>query len=97
VSELTATNTIIVDAFLSDDGLTLLYTWAPGGKKPDIYIASRASTTDRFSLAAPIADINSPDDERDPWLSPDGTTFFFTSDRTGTLQIYEATAMRQMR
>ena len=26
---------------------------------------------------------------------PDGTAFFFTSDRTGSLQIYEATAWRQ--
>ena len=28
--------------------------------------------------------------ERDPWLSPDGKHLFFSSDRDGTLSIYEA-------
>jgi Tol biopolymer transport system component len=27
-------------------------------------------------------------DERDPWLSPDGTEFYFASDRAGNHAIY---------
>ena len=30
------------------------------------------ATSDPFEQAVPIADLNSPSDERDPWLSPDG-------------------------
>jgi len=87
---------ILADAFLSDDGLTMFYAAASGGAKPDVYVAWRASTADRFSLPTPLTDLNTAADERDPWLSPDGTLFYFTSDRgNGVLQIYEATARRQ--
>jgi len=87
---------ILADAFLSDDGLTMFYAAAAGGAKPDMYVAWRASTADRFSLPTPLTDLNTAADERDPWLSPDGTLFYFTSDRgNGVLQIYEATARRQ--
>jgi len=87
---------ILADAFLSDDGLTMFYAAASGGAKPDMYVAWRASTADRFSLPTPLTDLNTAADERDPWLSPDGTLFYFTSDRgNGVLQIYEATARRQ--
>jgi len=89
---------IFADAFLSDDGLTMFYAAAQGSNKPDIFVAWRASTADRFSLPTLLADLNTAADERDPWLSPDGTVFYFTSDReNGVLQIYEATAMRQVR
>ena len=65
--------------------------------KPDMYVAWRASTADRFSLPTPLTDLNTAADERDPWLSPDGTLFYFTSDRgNGVLQIYEATASRRL-
>ena len=63
-----------------------------------MFVAWRVSTTERFSLPTPLADLNTDADERDPWLSPDGTMFYFTSDRRdGVLQIYEAPAMRQTR
>ena len=87
----------LADAFLSDDGLTMFYAAAAGGAKPDMYVAWRASTADRFSLPTPLTDLNTAADERDPWLSPDGTLFYFTSDRgNGVLQIYEATASRRL-
>ena len=97
ISELTAGDRSIADAFLSDDGLTLFYASAPPGAKPDLYVAWRVSTADRFSLATPLVDLNSAADDRDPWLSPDGTVFYFTSDRDDLLQIYEVPAMRQSR
>ena len=63
-----------------------------------MFVAWRVSTTDRFSLPTPLTGLNTDADERDPWLSPDGSMFYFTSDRgNGVLQIYETTATRQMR
>jgi hypothetical protein len=96
---LTGASTTLDDAFLTDDGLTLFYASAPvGGTTRDLFVAWRASTADPFSLPTPLRDLNSPADERDPWLSPDGTTFFFSSDRdNGVLQIFEAAASRQTR
>jgi Tol biopolymer transport system component len=47
-------------------------------------------------LPTPLTDLNTAADERDPWLSPDGTMFYFTSDREGdVLQIFEVSARRQ--
>jgi hypothetical protein len=87
---------VLADAFLSDDGLTMFYAAAVNGNKPDLFVAWRLTTDDRFSLPTPLTDLNTAADERDPWLSPDGTTFYFASDRgDGTLQIYEASASRQ--
>ncbi len=43
-----------------------------------------------FSVTQPLDDLNTAGDERDPWLSPDGHTLYFTSDRSGVLQIYTA-------
>jgi hypothetical protein len=87
---------IFADAFLSDDGLTMFYAAAIGTAKPDLFVAWRATTADRFSLPTPLTDLNTAADERDPWLSPDGTMFYFTSDREGdVLQIFEVSARRQ--
>jgi hypothetical protein len=98
VSGLTGSDATFADAFLSDDGLTLFYASAasPTGA-PDLFVAWRLTTADAFSLPTPLTDLNSARDERDPWLSPDGATFYFTSDRSGSLQIYEVEARRQPR
>jgi Tol biopolymer transport system component len=53
-------------------------------------VAWRRSTNEAFSVTQPLSDLNTPADERDPWLSPDGTTLYFTSDRGGILNIYTA-------
>ena len=44
----------------------------------------------RSRLPQPLGDLNTAADERDPWLSPDGKTLYFTSDRGGVLSIYTA-------
>ena len=36
-------------------------------------------------------EIDGPNAENDPWVSPDGHTIFFTSTRSGSLDIYTAT------
>jgi hypothetical protein len=96
----------IVDAFLTDDGLTLFYSSArapalgdaaqtapPDGGvvlTSDLYVAWRLSTSEKFSGTQPLGDLNTAGDERDPWLTPDGRTLYFTSDRDGVLGIYTA-------
>jgi hypothetical protein len=87
-----------VDAFLTDDGLTLFYSSArvPGladagaAITSDLHVAWRRSTSEAFSLRQPLDDLNTVADERDPWLTPDGRTLYFTSDRDGVLSIYTA-------
>ena len=54
----------------------------------DLFVTWRRSIDGPFSEPQPLTDLNTPDDERDPWMSPDGTTFYFTSDRGGSLNIY---------
>jgi len=97
ISGLSGVDASVTDAYLSDDGLTLFYAAAPPGTPPDLYVAWRLSTGDRFSLPTRLNELNTDGDERDPWLSPDGTVFFFTSDRSGSLQIYEVDVRRQAR
>jgi hypothetical protein len=63
---------------------------APAVAKSDLFVAWRRSTSEKFSAKQPLTDLNTPADERDPWLSPDGTTLYFTSDRSGVLNIYTA-------
>ena len=92
-----------VDAFLTDDGLTLFFSSAPatadagtqpgadgGSASSDLYVAWRRSAGEPFSVTQPLDDLNTAASERDPWLSPDGRTLYFTSDRGGVLQIYTA-------
>jgi hypothetical protein len=70
-----------------DAGLTL-----DGGPVPsaDLFVAWRLSVNDDFLVAYPLDDLNTSGDERDPWLTPDGKTLYFTSDRNGALNIYTA-------
>ena len=95
IAELDYTNRSTVDGFLTDDGLTLFFSSAPAGADAgaapgDLYVAWRRSTDGPFDVTQPLDDLNTAADERDPWLSPDGGTLYFTSDRSGVLQIYTA-------
>ena len=61
-----------------------------GAPNSDLFVAWRLSTSEQFSVTQPLDDLNTSADERDPWLSPDGTTLYFTSTRDGALNIYTA-------
>ena len=99
-----APNKLVVDGFLSDDGLTLFYSAAseaprdsgadanpdagPTFATSDLFVGWRRTTDGPFEVVQALTDLNTPSNERDPWLSLDGTTFFFTSDRGGVPNIY---------
>ncbi|HKP55657.1 MAG TPA: hypothetical protein VJV78_02990 [Polyangiales bacterium] len=87
----------VIDGFLSDDGLTLFFSGnerpgpGPGLGQYDLFVAWRKSTDDPFVNPAPLDELNTPtSDELDPWLSADGTEFYFTSTRSGFHNIYVA-------
>ena len=61
-----------------------------GVANSDLFVAWRRSLNEPFSVPQSLDDLNTAADERDPWLSPDGKTLYFTSDRAGVLSIYTA-------
>jgi hypothetical protein len=95
LSELELAGQSAIDAFLTEDGLTLYFNRSPGAGESagDLFVATRPSLSAPFSAELPLTTINTSQDERDPWLSPAGDRLFFSSDRDGTLSIYEASLL----
>lgn len=75
---------------LSPDLLTLYLFSNRSGNNLDLYVATRPSVGTPFATPTPITDINTWFSEADPWISPDGRTLYFSSDRSGPYQIYES-------
>jgi hypothetical protein len=95
IEELSVAGQSTVDGFLTEDGLTLFYSSAATADAGDLFYAVRPSMDEPFGEPVPIADLNTVADERDPWLGPDGTTFYFATNREGTLDIYVAIVSRE--
>jgi hypothetical protein len=71
-----------VDGFLTPDGLTLYFSSTRNlGQRGDLFVAQRSSLNDAFSEPRLLNGVNTVADERDPWLSRDGQTLYFASDR----------------
>ncbi len=69
-------------ACISADGLEMLLARVEDGKS-DIWFSRRSATTEPFGTAELLPkEINSPARESDPFLSYDGLSLWFTSDRT---------------
>lgn len=86
------TSTVESDPWL-DASETVLYftTDRPGGAGGlDIWRATRASKGAPFTAPTPVSAINSDADEADSWLSPDRTEIYFSSNRSGSWDIYRA-------
>lgn len=83
-----------VDGFLTEDGLTLFYVTGPALGSADMFVASRRNTEAAFEHFTPLRELNTISDERDPWLSADGSRFFFSSNRGGRYAIYETEVSR---
>ncbi len=73
---------------ISPDGLTIYYT-AQDGSEASIYKATRSSTGDPFGDIE-VVDFCLPDkEESHPYVTPDGTGFYFFGSWVGGLGIYE--------
>lgn len=95
LEELTGPGLIVVDAQLSEDGLLLLFTSVAEDDAPgDLYASVRSSLSSPFGAPVLLEGVNSPEDDRDPWLSPDGEILYFSSDRAGDVEIYSAERIR---
>lgn len=78
------------DAFLLEDGLTLLFARETNTGTTDLFVTQRLTPSDPFQPASPLGGVNSEADERDPWLSPDGTQLYFSSNRSGNFDLFVA-------
>ena len=65
-----------VNPHLSADGLTLVFA-SPGGGG-NLYISRRGALGSAWAPAAPITELNTLDDESDPWLSADQRRLYFS-------------------
>lgn len=75
------------DFFLTPNGLHLLFVSDPG-LSPDLYTATRPDAASPFDVPIALDDLNTSFEEREPWLSADGSLLFFTSNRSGRDLIY---------
>ncbi len=73
-------------ASVTKDGLTIFWdsTRSGGLGGPDIYYATRSSTSDPFGSAVHLPQLSSPAFEARPYISKDGTFLTFSSGRTGS-------------
>lgn len=70
----------------------VFYSNRPGATgQNDLWRATRSSAAEPFTSIEPIAELNSTATDWDPWMSIDGSTIVFGSNRSGDHEIYEAT------
>jgi hypothetical protein len=75
---------------VSGDGLTL-YSEFVDSTNIDIHVSTRSSVMTAFSGQMALAVIDTAAAEFNPWISQDGLTMYFTSDRDGFNDIFTAT------
>lgn len=75
---------------MTSDGLAIYFDSNRSGNN-ELYVATRTSPTAAFSTPTPIGELSSAGADSDAWISPDGHTLYFTSDRDGTLRLWQTT------
>lgn len=79
------------DSHLSDDSLELYFTAdLPGSEGHDLYRTRREAPDGDFGAPERVVELVSPQADEDPWVSPDGRTIYFSSERSGNREIYRA-------
>jgi RHS repeat-associated protein len=74
---------------LTADGFTLsadektAYVSRKASTDYDIYVTTRNSTSEPFVALSPVDPVNSPFDDRAPWISDDGLRLYFWTKNTG--------------
>lgn len=76
---------------LTSDGLTMfLESNATGGT--DVAMATRSSTAADFGAYSAVSVINNANAaDQNPWISGDGLTLYFASNRSGNFEVYKTT------
>lgn len=93
LDELYRDGSSVEDVFLTDDGRLAFFVQRSGANDGELVLSWRSAEGAPFGDPVPLAAVNTEGDERSPWLSPDGTRFFFaTARRDGRqLDIYATT------
>lgn len=89
VAELQTSGTETEPTLTPGDTLMILSGDGPGGR--DLYMTTRTSPSDPWDTPVPIVELNTAFSEEDPWLSPDGRTLVFASNRGGSYDLYITT------
>lgn len=80
---------------VTPDGLTMYFASGRNGAQFDIFVSKRASTSTEFGAPTTVNELNDPTkDDRPSYISADGCTILFESNRTGGqngFNIYVAT------
>jgi Tol biopolymer transport system component len=76
---------------LRKDGLEIFFVRGMPGYGLDLYVATRETTQDLWSIPVNLALLNSTVYEYRPVLSWDGTTLIFASERLGTFDLFMST------
>jgi len=74
---------------LSRDGRTLTFISNASGSR-DLWISTRPDTASAFPPAVHLPEVSGPDEEDDPWLSPDGRRLYFARVSSNVGQLYFA-------
>lgn len=65
----------------SGDGLTLYFNTGAAPHNEEIFRVTREAATESFGAPVRLAELGAPGYDRDPWVSADGLSVFFSSDR----------------
>lgn len=77
---------------LSPDELTMYFSSnRNGGEQRAIWMTTRASLSDEFGPPTLVAELDSPEDDRDPEISDDDLTIYWASTRQGNETLFYAT------
>jgi len=80
------------DPTVSPDELVIVFVT---GAQADLYMATRTDRLAMFGPVTPVPGVNDPvAHDADSELSPDGCTLYFSSDRTGTKDLYVADVLQ---
>ena len=78
------------NAMVAPNKLAIYFDSDRSGNR-ELYTASRMTSTEPFGPPTVIAELASSGADTDSWLSADGRTLYFTSDRDGTLRLWQTT------
>lgn len=70
---------------ISADGLTLAFYSTRESESRDLWLTTRPSRSQPFAPPIALDELNTPEREHLPWLSPDGLTMLYTSDAEPSL------------
>ncbi len=77
--------------FVSQDGLAIYFSSnRRTGSGQELFVAKRTSASAAFGPPVWLSELGSPGDDTDPWVSPDGKTIYFASNRSGSYQLFES-------